>query len=230
MTDILEDPPYPWEENLKLLAGKFRKLCGDLASSYRKRGGICNSCFSFNIKIHDFPDFDALASTFDRSSEEVSDLYFEYFLSDQLSGFIETIQHRLPFVNGVYQEGRSGGWLIINTNYDVGDKMWIDNYIESAIDAYNDLKYKTELDPNDLEVYLELSKPGSYSYSFGIVQVPEEIKDLIYECKSSESAMSEIIEMVEKLKTSLEYIDKEISAFKEDGNEGFTEFLRNENV
>lgn len=127
---------------------------------------------SFNIKIYgiSIPDW-ARDKLGQMNLEDTSEDYFQQYMADQLESFAEGLQEEYDFIEDWFQEGRSGGWLILKVDPVVNDDLLtvLEIFSETPVededwftpqglkDAYNILKESKKALDNRIRAYQQIA-------------------------------------------------------------------------
>jgi hypothetical protein len=155
----------------------------------------------FSIKMHriDIPQ-DVLDKAEKLGVTDQLDHYFWEELPDQLKFFVEWLQEDFPFIEDYYQEGRSGGWLLLKLSS-------LDGLIEDI--EFTEKDYiNLNLNPGEIRPAIKLIKDSTRS-------IENRIRDIY-----------KIAKRVEKSKTSLakemsspEYWDRFFEIYADEAEE-----------
>lgn len=220
MRDFGLDERFEWSRELGELAENILGKSNELKEEYGY-GRRSNDGFEFDIKTRSWPDLDNLAAKYNATEEEIDDLWY-IFLSDQLEMYGEDIIENGKFFEDWSQGGRSGGWLILKSNFEDPDS------VTNEIYDYN--LYANRVDDEDFNEWKEFQEKGGKGLrmlkSFNIkTPIPEDIQileDKFNDCKSN---LEFLIKELNLLETHLIKVKKSIDDFWNNSNEYFNDFL-----
>lgn len=206
-SDIEDFKDLPWEEELNFEIQNLLSLKDEIEDLEESEGK-----YRFNVKIYEGPNILYLSEKTGKAEDFIYDEYSE-FISDMLAGFIEDLEQEYSWVIRAGQEGRSGGWLVIETNKGSEDIL---KDIESFTDDYSSLKdqYDFPLSPeemDDINFYLESNK---VLYDLGLAEKPQIIRDLYDTCLETIKLLKDSSEEWEEFIVSIKSIKKELEISK----------------
>jgi hypothetical protein len=217
------DKEFPWGEEIDSLANqvleKSNHLKGEFEYNRHKGDG-----FEFNIKSRVGPDVDYLSDKYGYSDEEIYDMW-DQFLADNLQTYGDDIVENSGYFDDWYQEGRSGGWLLLK------HKSPLINDPESVIDdEIFDLNYTIEnLEEDYFDIFIEgieISKIIKLIIKRGIEG------DLVNDLKKKSdlviSGLKEHLSELKKLESELEGVQGIIKNFWEKAEEYFNDYVEDE--
>lgn len=214
----LGDPFMFWEESMAELIVKLE----DLEDSFFY-GRLNNlNQLKFNIKIYNTPDFKEIAAKHEKTEEQINEDWWE-FLKFTLDGFGQQIMEECPWIRDWSQDGRSGGWLILETN--------IKDTREDLFELCRGYRWeKRECEREDLldddsvelvKTYYEI-KDTSDLFS----AIPEVLDRLMPDTQLKN--MADFYEEMERIKSDILQIEEGIGEYKSDMNDQFLEYMENE--
>jgi len=218
------DKNFPWGEEIDSLANQVLEKSNHLKEEfeYNRHGG---DGFEFDIKARTWPDADYLSHKYGYSDEEIYDMW-DQFLTDNLQTFGDDIVENSGYFDDWYQDGRSGGWLLLK------HKSTLINDPESVIDdEIFDLNYMIEnLEEDYFDIFIEgieiskilklIIKKGIEGY---LVNDLKKRSDLVI------SGLKEHLSELEKLESELEGVQNRIKKFWENSKKYFNDYIENEN-
>ena len=214
----LGDPFMFWEESM---AEVIVKLEGLEDSFFYGRLNNLNQ-LKFNIKIYDIPDFKEIAAKYDKTEDQIDDDWWE-FLKFTLDGFGQQVTEECPWIRNWSQDGRLGGWLILETN--------IKDTREDLFELCREYRWeKRECEREDLldDDSVELAKTyyeiRNTSDLFSVV--PEVLDRLMPDTQLKN--MSDFYEEMEKIKGEVIQIEESIKEYKTDMKDQFVEYMESE--
>ena len=214
----LGDPFMFWEESM---AEVIVKLEGLEDSFFYGRLNNLNQ-LKFNIKIYDIPDFKEIAAKYDKTEDQIDDDWWE-FLKFTLDGFGQQVTEDCPWIRNWSQDGRLGGWLILETN--------IKDTREDLFELCREYRWeKRECEREDLldDDSIELAKTyyeiRNTSDLFSVV--PEVLDRLMPDTQLKN--MSDFYEEMEKIKGEVIQIEESIKEYKTDMKDQFVEYMESE--
>jgi len=221
MKDFGLDERFEWSRELGELAENILNKSNELKEEYGY-GRRSNNGFEFDIKTRSWPDLDNLAAKYNVTEEEIDNLWY-LFLSDQLEMYGEDIIENGKFFEDWSQGGRSGGWLILEYNFEDPDSV-----INDEIADYN--FYANRVDDEDFNEWKEFQERGGKGLrmlkSFNIkTPIPEDIQILEDEFNTCKPNLESLIEELNVLETHLIEVKKSIDDFWNNSNEYFNDFL-----
>ena len=214
----LGDPFMFWEESMAEVIVKLE----DLEDSFFY-GRLNNlNQLKFNIKIYDIPDFKEIATKYDKAEGQINDDWWE-FLKFTLDGFGQQAMEECPWVRDWSQDGRSGGWLILDTSIkDTREDLF------ELCRGYRWEKRECEredlLDDDSVELVKTYYEIKDTSDLFSVV--PEILDRLIPDTQLKN--MSDFYEEMEKIKSEIIQIEESIKEYKSNMNNQFLEYMENE--
>ena len=162
----------PWEEEMEGVIDSINSIRDELEDLLEDG----DNTLKFNIKFYDSPDVEGISQATGQSAESIDDDFLQ-FKEDRLRFFCESLEEDYKWVNKTWVEGRSGGWLCVET-----DKKL--NYIEDDIDAHVDdylsmkREYNFPLTPEQMEEIDFFLKNNRLLYDLDLASKPQIIKDL----------------------------------------------------
>lgn len=206
---LIEDfKDLQWEEGLNFEIQNLLRLKDEIENLEESEGK-----YKFNIKIYKGPNILYLSEKTGKAENFIYDEYSQ-FLSDMFVGFAEDLEQEYSWIVKAGQEGRSGGWLVIETNKGSEE---IFNDIESFTDDYSSLKDQydfplSEEEMDDLNFYLESNKS---LYDLGLAEKPQIVRDLYDTCLETIKLLKGASEEWGEFLKSIKAIKKEIETSKE---------------
>ena len=212
--------PYTmlWEKPMTDIIEKLESL--DDSFFYDRLNNL--NQLKFNIKIYDTPNFAEIASEYNLSEEQIYEDWGE-FLKLTLDGFAQQMMEECPWINDWSQDGRSGGWLVVETNIkDIRDELFelCRGYRWEKADCESD----GLLDEDSIELvkaYYEI-KDTSDLFS----AVPEVIERLMPDTQIKN--MLVFYEELERIKNDIIQLEQSIKEYKDDMKEQFLEYMKDE--
>ena len=206
-SDPEEFNDLPWEEDLNNGIKRLLEIKDELESLQ-----VGSSRYRFNIKMYDSFDIQKLSTETGESEDFIYDEYNQ-FISDRLEGFIEDLEQEYDWIENIGQDGRSGGWLVIETGKNSDEIL---NDIEYLTDDYSSIKDQydfplSEEEMDDINFYLESNKS---LYDFGLAEKPQIVRDLYDTCKETIKLISEAVEDWENFIEEIHDIDRNIKISK----------------
>jgi len=197
----------PWEEDLNNGIKRLLDIKDELENTE-----VGSGRYRFNIKIYEGFDLQKLASKTGKSEDFIYDEYNQ-FISDRLEGFIEDLEQEYDWIENIGQDGRSGGWLVIETSKNPDEIL---NDIEYLTDDYSSIKEQydfplSEEEMDDINFYLESNKS---LYDFGLAEKPQIVRDLYDTCKETIKLIDGAIEDWENFIGAMHDIDRSIKISK----------------
>ncbi len=222
------DERFPWSEEIISLCDRILEKAPQLKKDFNynrhRREG-----FEFNIKAKWWPDIDAISKKYGYSEDEIYEMW-DQFLADNLQMWGDDIIENSAYFEDWFQEGRSGGWLVLNY------KSELIEYTESDIDEeISDLNYMTEsMDEAFNKIYIDgigflkilnsLKKSG-----IDVEHLESSFEDMEDKSKSVISSLKEKLSELEKIGAELEDVQSEIKKFWENSKNYFNDYIENEN-
>jgi len=116
----LGEPFVFWEKPMADLIEKIEEL--EDSFFYGRLNNL--NQMKFNIKMYDVPDFQEIATKYGQSENQIAEDWYEY-LRDRLEGWAHDLMEECPWIKDWNQDGRSGGWLVLETNIkDTKDELF----------------------------------------------------------------------------------------------------------
>lgn len=193
----------PWEKELNSEIENLLSLKDEIENLEKSKGVL-----RFNIKIYEGPNILYLSEKTGKAENFIYDEHLQ-FLSDMFAGFVEDLEQEYSWIIEAGQEGRSGGWLVIETNKSSEEilndiKSFTDDY-SSVKDQYDFSLSKEEME--DLNFYLS----NKSFYDFGLAEKPQIVRDLYDTCletiellKDSSKEWGEFVKSIKSIKNEIE--------------------------
>jgi len=218
------DTKFPWEEKIEeaLETAKETLEKFNLYNLNKRRGQgvVSDDTVSFNIKYYDSPDMSKLKTRFGENFDE--DRIFELFrqyLDEQLEAFVDGLEYN--WISDIFQEGRSGGWLVIQFTAGSSPEQIKSDIIydlEMYVDNVDSIEPTTKEELHKLRG-TRMGKKFGLNESDEPKSRSERVEELDYAEKEASSLVESINTHIESAKTTLVDL-KEIETLIEKGMEG----------
>jgi len=224
----IEPERFPWEEQINALAQELIEKSEELKDKFDWNRHKTQK-FEFEIKTRNWPDVDELIQEFGLSENGLEHLWNEY-LASSLEQAGNDIVESSDFLTDWYQGGRSGGWLLLET--DLESVLYPDSVVENIIDDYvwssrdiTDEEYEQwkSLNREDHDVKKGVRLLTQFNIlDFETINLAEE------ESKKIVESLKKELEQLNQLEVELNNVQDRINSFWKNVDQSFREYVQYE--
>lgn len=219
------DARFPWTEEISNLIDDIEKKVEHIKDVYNYEHHSRSGGFEFNIKIRNWPDFEELSTKYNITEKEIQSIW-DLYLEDNLKIYADDIIEMEDYFTDWYQEGRSGGWLVLKHSSYVIDNP--EDLIKEKIDSLNNLSYGIE--DSEIEEWKEFKEKSGAGLRLlqrlDLDEGFEDIKEVEEESNNVKDELKEILKQIDGLEKYLSEVQKRIENFQENSQENFEEHLK----
>lgn len=222
--DQLQD--FEFERGFAKFLGEYEDEWARLKKDYnwnRYSKGI-DGCFAINAKVYAYPDLNLINSELGLSLvKEELDMYWWRFMEDMRDEFVEDTDQQYGWIKSIRWGGKSGGWMLIISDYDEEDfedevNYWLYGYTLS----------KDKVSEEDIaKIAQEESNPKFQKLiQLGLVDSASEFKELKWDIDEMTRDMRGYLAKIRRMRSELEEIAKIPKKFEKTAVDNFKGWLK----